>query len=98
MDKKVKDGWSVSRAQAVSALRPGCLPWTLPRRETSALDAHVLRTFECSYSGTVMTNLRCCVWSISAMIGCCAVVGRDQCWVCVIELLAWEAVALLPAR
>jgi hypothetical protein len=38
-DRRERDGCSVSRAQAVKAFSPGCLPWILPSSDTSAFAA-----------------------------------------------------------
>ena len=106
-DKRARVGCSVSRAHAVKALSPGCLPWILPRRETSALAAHVERNAARSASGMVTTNLR--LSSCNSAVGG-VFVGSDIA-VCVrarsssipgtslsIELLVSEERPLLPAR
>lgn len=57
-ERKAREGCRVSRAQAVRALSPGCLPCILPSRETFAFSAHeVLREVRSS-SGTLTTSLR----------------------------------------
>ena len=57
-DRNASDGCRVSRAQAVRALSPGCLPCILPNMDTLDFSAHdVLRVLSKS-SGTLTTNLR----------------------------------------
>ena len=62
----MREGCNDSRAQAVKALSPGCLPFILPSRETSALVAHVDRNDVSSSSGTLTTRLRVSVVELGA--------------------------------
>ena len=98
--RRTSEGCRVSRAQAVRALSPGCLPWILPNRETTAFSAQVdLREFRSS-SGTLIIILRSGSWFglmlISAMLLCwVGVLVWGSVWIfCgsswMIELLAWE--------
>ena len=55
-DNKSRDGCSVSRAQAVRALSPGCLPWILPMSVTLAFSAQLDRSVKSRSSGTATTT------------------------------------------
>ena len=80
-ESRVSVGWRVSRAQAVRALSPGCLPWMRPNKETLAFSAQVDRSDERRSSGTVTTTLRSCVSCAGWGVVCCSIVVSEGCLV-----------------
>lgn len=57
-DRKEREECSVSRAQAVKALSPGCLPCILPRSDTSAFAAQVEQRVSSTAAGMLAISLR----------------------------------------
>lgn len=67
-DSKVREECRVSLAQAVRAFHPGCLPCTLPSKETEAFASQLARSMDRSGYGKLMSSLR----ALSCWLGSCS--------------------------